>query len=51
MAKWKVQGEYEFCNWDTTFQCIFLSDPDNGFCDVEDIAEQNAERLLTNGAY
>lgn len=36
MAKWKVEGDYfESCNCNTTCQCIFLSDPDNGFCDVE----------------
>lgn len=36
MAKWKVEGEYfESCNCNTVCQCIFLSDPDNGFCDVE----------------
>lgn len=36
MAKWKVEGDYfESCNCDTICKCVFLSDPDNGFCDVQ----------------
>jgi hypothetical protein len=32
---WKVEGDYfEYCNCNVACQCIYLSDPDNGFCDV-----------------
>lgn len=32
---WKVEGDYfENCNCDVMCQCVFLSDPDRGHCDV-----------------
>ena len=32
---WKLQGDYfEGCNCDSICPCLFLSDPDKGFCNV-----------------
>ena len=32
---WKVEGDYfENCNCDVVCQCVFLSDPDKGHCDL-----------------
>ena len=32
---WKIEGDYfECCNCDVICPCIFMADPDKGFCDV-----------------
>lgn len=32
---WKIEGDYfEGCNCDVICPCIFMADPDEGFCDV-----------------
>ena len=32
---WKIEGDYfESCNCDIICPCIFMADPDKGFCDV-----------------
>jgi hypothetical protein len=32
---WKIEGDYfEACNCDSICPCIFLADPDKGFCDA-----------------
>jgi len=36
LAKWELKGDYfEACNCNSVCQCVFLSDPDYGHCDVE----------------
>jgi hypothetical protein len=33
--KWKVEGDYfEGCNCDSMCPCIFLADPDKGYCQL-----------------
>jgi hypothetical protein len=34
-SSWKIEGDYfEGCNCDLICPCIFMADPDEGFCDV-----------------
>lgn len=34
-SSWKIEGDYfEGCNCDVICPCIFMADPDEGFCDV-----------------
>jgi hypothetical protein len=34
-SSWKIEGDYfEGCNCDVICPCIFMADPDEGFCGV-----------------